>query len=125
HPDKENAQLRATAGAGAAVPVRADHVERLRVLAPGDPVEPRAHVRHLAVRVRRPAGRLVHHVPGQHAGAHRHGAQQLHDREVAVRGLPPDRVPDAPAVDVGRPHRLLQQADAPAAFAGVGRLLGL
>jgi hypothetical protein len=96
-PNEEDGELRP---GGAALGVV--HVVRLGVLGAHDAVEVDAHVGELAVC-------RVGHVGRQHAGAHGRGVEHLHDALVLLRGLPPRRVPDALAVHLRRPQRLVQQ----------------
>ena len=96
-PNEEDCELRP---GGAALGVV--HVVRLGVLGTNEAVEMRAHVGELAVE-------RVGHIGRQHAGAHGRGVEQPHDALVPLRRLPPRRVPDALAVHLGRPDRLVQQ----------------
>jgi hypothetical protein len=100
-PNEEDCELRP---GGAALWVV--HVVRLGVLGTDEAVEMRAHVGELAV------GR-VGHIGRQHAGAHGRGVEHPHHAVVPLCRLPPRRVPDALAVHLGRPDRLIEQPPRP------------
>ncbi|KQK03830.2 hypothetical protein BRADI_2g10071v3 [Brachypodium distachyon] len=88
----------------------------LGVLGAHDAVEVCAHVGELSVG-------LVGHVVREHAGAHGRGVQHPHDPLVRLRGLPARRAPDALAVHLRRPRRLLQQLPPRRLLAAPGVLL--